>query len=425
MKYNAFEKRVGGFLSSYPKAKSFLKYTYKRFNYIVYILLLRRSQLSTQTPALITDKKKNYFFGYYGKYQINQHGTILLCSTEINGRMPRPTDKLRLLYGKMSDYKYHEFSTTSSWNWQQGCMLQWLSNYPGEVAIYNDYREGNFVSIIHDVNKGILNTYDIPIYAISKNNEFALSLNFSRLYHLSPGYGYCTDINYKLRDMASGDDGIWFLDFQTGENRLILSLEQLCKFMAKESMKSAYHKVNHIEISPHGKRFMFLHRWINSGKKYSRLLTANIDGSDVFLLSDFDMVSHCAWKNDYQILAWARRPTLGDRYYLFEDKSSKFSTMGDNVLTEDGHPSFSPDMKMIVTDTYPDKLRMRSLILYDIEKNKRIVLGRYFAPLRYDGDMRCDLHPRWSIGGKYISFDSCHENMRKSYVIDFEMVDDK
>ncbi|GAJ19102.1 unnamed protein product, partial [marine sediment metagenome] len=37
----------------------------------------------------------------------------------------------------------------------------------------------------------------------------------------------------------------------------------------------------------------------------SRLVTANIDGSEPYILADDDMVSHCAWKNSSQIIAWA------------------------------------------------------------------------------------------------------------------------
>jgi len=425
MKYNVIERRIALFLTSFPMLRYYLKYTYKRINFVLSFFLCRSREISSSTPALSRDEKKCCFFGYYGKPQINESGTTLLCAANFDGRIPGPGDKLKLLYGHVSEKKYHQFSSSWSWNWQQGCMLQWMSRCPGEVVIYNDYRENRFISIMRDVQKGIMNQYEIPIYAISKSNDFALSLDFSRLYKLRSEYGYCNDRNYMLKEMAPDNNGIWFLDLKTGRKKLILTLRQLLEFRHRASMKHAYHKANHIEISPDDRRFMFLHRWIYKKRKYTRLLTANIDGSDIHLVCDCGMVSHCSWKNNHQILAWARLSTLGERYYLFDDKLSQFSIMGENILTEDGHPSFSPDTKMIITDTYPDKFRMRSLILYDVEKNKKIIFWRYFAPLRYDGKVRCDLHPRWSIDGKYITFDSCHENVRKSYVIDFEMVKEK
>ena len=64
----------------------------------------------------------------------------------------------------------------------------------------------------------------------------------------------------------------------------------------------AIHKVNHLMLSPNGKRFMVLYRWFNGKRKYTRLITADISGKDMYLLSDEDMVSHCFWKNNEEIL---------------------------------------------------------------------------------------------------------------------------
>lgn len=46
----------------------------------------------------------------------------------------------------------------------------------------------------------------------------------------------------------------------------------------KES--GSVHKVNHIMLCPNGKRFMVLYRWFNGQRKYTRLITCNVDGTD-------------------------------------------------------------------------------------------------------------------------------------------------
>ena len=61
--------------------------------------------------------------------------------------------------------------------------------------------------------------------------------------------------------------------------------------------RGSVHKVNHIMLSPNGKRFLVLYRWLVGKRKYTRLITCNVDGTDMYILSDDDMVSHCYWKN--------------------------------------------------------------------------------------------------------------------------------
>ena len=58
-------------------------------------------------------------------------------------------------------------------------------------------------------------------------------------------------------------------------------------------------------ISPDNNRLSFLHRWkIEDGGIYARLYTANIDGSELHLLSDSGRMSHFCWRNENEILAW-------------------------------------------------------------------------------------------------------------------------
>jgi len=421
MNFTDIERRSATILSSLPRTKSLLKYFYKRFNYVTYAYVLNKKEKSNKAIPLGIDDG-GFFFGYYGKRQINRGGKFLVCSSDLKKKMPGPGDVLDLYVGEVGRNRLCKFASSRSWNWQQGCILQWLGDGERDVVIYNDFKDGKFVSKLRDVQNETKYELDLPVYAVSDSGKFALTLDFSRLYSLNPAYGYCNAPYYKLRKSAPEDDGIWYLELESGHSELILSFKSLSEFSPKPSMRSAFHKVNHIEISPDGKRFMFIHRWGDKKRKHSRLMTSNIDGTMLYILANDDMVSHCAWKNGNQVLAWARKKDLGDKYYLFHDRSSQFSTVGEGILTQDGHPSFSPNGRLILTDTYPDRLRMRSLILYDTEQRNKIILGRFFAPLKYDGDMRCDLHPRWSCDGRIISFDSCHEGVRNSYMLPMDQL---
>ncbi|GAG54506.1 unnamed protein product, partial [marine sediment metagenome] len=115
----------------------------------------------------------------------------------------------------------------------------------------------------------------------------------------------------------------------------------------------------------------------------------------------------------------------GDHYYLFQDLSSEFEILGEKDFSSDGHCSYSPDRKYILTDTYPDNERMRTLILYRIVDNKRIDIGNFFSPPEIAEEIRCDLHPRWSRDGKKICIDSTHEGNRQIYVLDISQIIEK
>jgi len=393
-----------------------------------------------QPIETVTNGNHHYFFGYYDKSPWDSTQRFMLClEVGFVKRPPKAGDPAKIcLIDLRNNNQLTYIGETRAWNWQQGCMLQWMPTASDRQIIYNDRRQGRLVSVIHDIYDGEIKILPMPIYSIDAKGNYALSLNFSRLDVTRPGYGYARS-NLNEFEKAPEDDGIFFIDLGTGRSKLINSISDLAKFSPRSDMLNTNHWINHIQIRPDGKRFSFLHRWAHAstGKRLTRLFTSNIDGSDIYLLSDRNMVSHYDWKDNEYILAWAKKKKrdnlwchfpfwqkLGLRnneaYLLFKDQTQSFKIVGRNLFNTDGHCSFSPDRKWILTDTYPDKNLMRTLILFNPKKHLRIDLGRFFSPSELTQETRCDLHPRWSRDGLKIAFDSVHEGNRRMYVMEVE-----
>ena len=303
-------------------------------------------------------------------------------------------------------------------------MLQWLGQGPSQRILYNDFRNNRYVTVIISREGDHERILSRPIYTVSDDGKHALSLNFARLHAFRPGYGYVAKPCTNAMEPHPKDDGIFYVNMETGESHLIISLDNIVQFSPRADFQDAVHYINHLKFNPSGTRFVFLHRWqdISTARERTRMFTANIDGSEMYLLLDTEMVSHFTWRDEVHLLAWANHCLLGCRYYLLRDRVQDAKIVGDNILTQDGHPTYSNDGRWILTDTYPNAERLRTLILFDTERSQRYDIGQYHAPFCYDGPIRCDLHPRWSNDNSFICFDSVHEGRRNIYTVNVSRI---
>ena len=396
----SFEQRINYQLNKYPKVKKIAKTLYQRIMYELSPKIKSEGSIVRVSPD---DDTHEYFFGYYDKSPWDITDRYILCLRANNTWSDvSPKEKADILlidtYLPIDDEKrVQKIAETSSWNVQQACMLQWLGPDYASRIIFNDCRDGQYVSIIKDLRTGVEDVINAPVYTVSSDGRTALTLDFSRLYNLRPGYGY-----YNLQEETEGialpdSTAVWKIDLVNGDVIPLLSYIDFASFMPRKEMKdkNSIHKINHLMISPNGKRFMVLYRWFINERKYTRLITCNIDGSDMYVLSDDDMVSHCFWKDDETILAYENKKENGVGYYLMKDKTSEYRCCWPQ-LTADGHPSYSPDRKHIVTDTYPNRARIQYLYVMDDEESEPKIVAKVFSPFKYDNDTRCDLHPRWN-----------------------------
>lgn len=360
-----------------------------------------------------------YFYGYYDKSPWDATDRYMIClkvKQTYKSVAPKEPGIVGII-DTQNNNKFNEIGVTHSWNVQQGCMAQWMGPDFESKIIYNDFRDGHYCAVIYDFKRGeeekIL---PMAAYDVARDGSFILSLDFSRLHRLRPGYGYSNLPDTTKGELCPNKGCIWKVDIETCKATELFKYTDFAAFEPDQTMAGAEHKVNHLMISPNCKRFMVLHRWFQKGRKHTRLVTANIDGTEMYNLSDDVFVSHCYWKNDNEILSFCRKKETGDHYYLMKDKTQEYKMYWPELRT-DGHCSYSPDRKYIITDTYPNRKRIASVYLCTEEDNCSRRIARVFAPFRYDNNCRCDLHPRWNRTGNKICIDSVHDGKRGLYVI--------
>ena len=398
-----------------------------------------------QMATALTAGPAHHFFGYYDKCPWDATGRYVLgMEAGFMDRPPRVDDALVVgLIDTREGNSWTSLDRTTAWCWQQGTMLQWLGSAPDRQVVYNIRRDDGYAGRILDVHSGERRELSRPIYAVSHDGLQAVSVNFARLGVTRPGYGYNGLPDPWEGDVAPADDGVYTVDLQTGTARLVISLARIVAIRPQPGMAGCKHWINHLQFNTDDSRFLFLHRWTAAdGRRHTRLFTSDLAGQDVRCILDHGMTSHFDWRNAHQIFAWARWQEAGDRYFLMEDRDistveaaepapaadadigeacaySGVRVVGEGNLTEDGHCSFSPDGRWLLTDTYPDREESkRTLILYDLQEDRRVDVGRYYAIPEITGEFRCDLHPRWSRDGTQVCFDSIHEGSRQMYVVE-------
>ena len=400
--------------------------TRRHFHATLAAVLMQQGGRAAELPIrAITKGPRFHWFGYYDKLQFDPSSRYVLANeVEFEHRSPTPHDSIRVGMVDLHDGdRWIELGESRAWNWQQGCMLQWLPGSTDEV-IWNDRVNGQFVSHIVNVHSGKRRTLPAPIYSVSPDAKWAVFPDFRRLNQTRPGYGYTGVPDPFESELIPQDAGIWRVDLTTGKQRLIIPFREAAKVPNRHSMwePSAKHWFNHLLHSPDGARFIFLHRWRGpaQGNGFgTRMFTVDSEGKDMYVVDPYGGTSHFIWRDAKHILAWAKHPSHGEKFYLYTDKSEQVDVVGKEVMTRNGHCTYLPGNRWILNDTYPDDQRLQHLYVYEIATGKRVPLGAFRSEPVYAGEWRCDLHPRSSRDGKRICIDSPHAGLgRQMYVVD-------
>ncbi len=370
-------------------------------------------------PIQITNNDKEHFFAsYYGinSFSANQkYATVL--ETDIQYVLPSEDQPATLGLVDLESKEFIPIAQTRAWNFQQGCMAHWLGYSPDSLIIYNDLRDGKFVSVILNVHtKDEVKVIPHPVSAVSPDGKEAISINFARLRITRTDYGYGGGGQDEREDVQfPEDDGLFLIDLETGESKLIVSISDV-KDLVPEIPAEGIEYFNHTLFSRGGSKVFWLARAVPNRNTTS--FTVNKDGTNLQrAFPDGWGGSHFDWLNDDELMITAEYDALQYAHILYTVGQQDYKRLGNGLLDYDGHGTFSPDGKWMVTDTYPrDGMREQKIYLMDMETEAILPLGRYHEPKEFSGHWRCDIHCRWSPKGDIIGFNSTHTGTRQVYI---------
>ena len=342
--------------------------------------------------------------------------------------------------------------STTGWNFQQGSRLQWL---PGssDTLVFNTIEDTRAVAVLKNISTGARSVLPGAIYVISPDGKTSISPNFSTLAHRWKAYGY-PPLAAAPSITDQDADGLWQLDLETGEQSLFISTRRAAAFEAVPGADPASHFLCHASFSPDGTRVVFLHRFFSAdGGLFTRMIATDREAKDLVLLAQ-EKVSHFDWFDRDNVLVWARfsggglaaarargalgspwlkpllrlarsmtgrwkKQFLAESYYKISigDPKSR-ARFGWPSLDSDGHPMIARSHEWIVTDFYPDKSGKLPVILYNPDQARRIDVHVFsHHPRSSDSDVKCDLHPRWSRGERFIAVDTCEAGFRQVRIL--------
>ena len=153
-----------------------------------------------------------------------------------------------------------------------------------------------------------------PVYALSPDGKWAITADFARIQRLRPGYGYVGLQDPCQRERAPENSGVWRMDMENGESKLIFSLSDAADIdHLGKSLRDKWNYFNHLLVSPDSSRFIVLHRWKESrgsgddaepyGRFTTRMFTVSLDGTERFILDPSGHTSHFIWRDAQHVCA--------------------------------------------------------------------------------------------------------------------------
>jgi len=189
----------------------------------------------------------------------------------------------------------------------------------------------------------------------------------------------------------------------------------------------------HSKFNRQGTRVMQVFRGLSAGRGINKpmLFTFNRDGSDIKLAIRWQQWApgghHPNWHPDGEHLIMNLKPdgqTM--RFCKFRYDGSEFTVLCEKRLGS-GHPSVTPDGRLLVTDAYPhESLALENgevpIRLVDLAADEERNICTIYTLGTGKGVLRLDPHPAWSRDYQQVCFNGAPEGRRQVFIADLTKV---
>jgi hypothetical protein len=397
----------------------------------------------------VTPQGGGYIHRYYDSSPFSPSGRYMaLTRLPFEDRLPEPGDVAEIVVVDLHTGESRLVAETRGWDVQLGAQLQWGAD--DQALLYNDLDTRDWVpfGVRLDPASGASRRLGGTVYSVSPDGRWTASPCLRRIVTTQRGYGVVVPRRYipASRD-APVDDGVWLTDLDTGDSRLLLSIDRIVA-----EIEPALDAVRgrrgdwfgfHVKWNPQGTRLMFVLRWLPRSwlpwkrkKRYGtkQVTTMDADGSNVTVAVTAERWArgghHPNWCPDGEHILMNLN-TRGDglRFARLTHDGAECETLAP-AIRGSGHPSLHRDGRYLLTDAYVTEPvafgdGTAPIRLVDLLSGTDTTLVRIRTRPEAEkrtGTLRVDPHPAWDRTYTRIAFNACPGGSRQVFVADLRAV---
>ncbi|WP_422657782.1 TolB family protein [Paenibacillus sp. EC2-1] len=395
----------------------------------------------------ITPQTKRCFHRFFDTSPVSPSGHyVALLQLPQEHRLPEPGEAANIVLVDLHTSEERVIAETYGWEPQLGANINWGAD--DDSIYYNDVDTASWEPLCICLNPHTGEKRSLPgsIYRISPDGKTIISACVTKMRRTQSGYGIVVPDEYVPRNYGfREDDGLYALNVETGERKLLASIKDIFDLAEPPINKRLYENGEcygfHCKFNPQGDRILFTLRWfqsnkeqpwnmIESGLKYW-VVTMKADGSDIRVA-----VGPEQWDKGGHHIHWfpdGRRLSMnlcldGDNRMYFVQVNEDGSNIGKMIDTipGSGHPTVHPNGRHIVTDAYAHEAVAFGdgtvpLRLIDLQLKNEVTFVRINIRnpgTKVSGTLRVDPHPAWTPDAKHLVFNGYVGDTRRVFIAD-------